>query len=120
MPATLLIVDDHAGFRMFARTLLEAGGLVVVGEAGDGATAIAEAGRLDPDVVLLDVILPDIDGFEVCERLVGGGIDRPAVVLTSSRDAASYRDRLAATAARGFLAKEALSARAILHLAGHR
>jgi DNA-binding NarL/FixJ family response regulator len=119
MAATLLIVDDHAGFRMFARTLLEAGGLVVVGEAGDGATALAEADRLQPDVVLLDVMLPDLDGFEVCALLVGEGAVRPAVVLTSSRDAASYGDRLTATAARGFLAKESLSARAILDLAGH-
>jgi DNA-binding NarL/FixJ family response regulator len=116
---TLLIVDDHAGFRGFARELMQAEGMDVVGEAWDGPSALAEAGRLDPDVVLLDVVLPGLDGFEVCEQLTAGrqGPDgRPAVVLTSSRDVTSYADRLATSAARGFIAKHALSAEAVLAL----
>ena len=115
MATTLLIVDDHAGFRSFARALMEAEGLDVVGEAEDGPSALAEAGRLDPDVVLLDVMLPGLDGFEVCDRLAALAA-RPAVVLTSSRDATSYADRLRRSSARGFVAKHALSASALLSL----
>jgi DNA-binding NarL/FixJ family response regulator len=110
---TLLIVDDHAGFRTFARALMEAEGLDVVGEAQDGPSALVEIARLDPDVVLLDVVLPGLDGFEVCDRLASLSL-RPAVVLTSSRDASSYADRVARSAARGFVAKHALSAEAVL------
>ena len=112
---TLLIVDDHAGFRAFARALLEAEGLDVVGEAGDGPWALAQAARLHPDLVLLDVMLPELDGFEVCDRLAAL-VPGPAVVLTSSRDASSYLDRLALSPARGFLAKQDLSAAALLSL----
>jgi DNA-binding NarL/FixJ family response regulator len=107
--ATLLIVDDHDGFRRFARELLEAGGYVVVGEAADGASAIEAVVALDPEVVLLDVALPDMDGFLVCERLTERNASRPVVVLTSSRDASSFRRRLASSAARGFIAKSDLT-----------
>jgi DNA-binding NarL/FixJ family response regulator len=106
---TLLIVDDHAGFRSFARALLEAEGYVVVGEAGDGASALDAVTALDPEVVLLDIALPDIDGFVVCDRLTERDSRRPAVVLTSSRDASSFRQRLAVSAARGFIPKSDLS-----------
>ena len=112
---TLLIVDDHAGFRSFARALMEAEGLNVVGEAEDGPSAMVEVARLDPDVVLLDVMLPGYDGFEVCDRLAALAT-RTAVVLTSSRDASSYVDRLARSSARGFVTKHALSASAVLSL----
>ncbi|MGW3038280.1 response regulator [Streptomyces sp. NPDC001178] len=76
------------------------------------------AERLDPQIVLLDIVLPDLDGFEVCARLTGGGRQRPAVVLTSSRDATAYRDRLNRSAARGFIPKDRLSGTALLALAG--
>ena len=86
MASTLLIVDDHAGFRAFARALLEAEGFVVVGEAGTGEAALQAALALAPQIVLVDVVLPDLDGFALCARLTEG--DRPPlVVLTSSRDA---------------------------------
>jgi DNA-binding NarL/FixJ family response regulator len=65
----VLIVDDHDGFRSSARALLEAEGFDVVGEAGDAASALAAAARLRPEVVLLDIQLPGIDGFEVAARL---------------------------------------------------
>jgi DNA-binding NarL/FixJ family response regulator len=110
---TLLIVDDHPGFRFFARALLEAQGYLVVGEAGDGASALAGVATHDPDVVLLDVALPDIDGFAVCEALTLRDAGRPVVVLTSSRDASGFRQRLAASAARGFIAKSDLSGDAL-------
>ena len=106
---TLVIVDDHAGFRSFGRARLEADGITVVGEAEDGASAVLLCDRLDPDVVLLDVDLPDFDGFEVCARLASGITGRPAVVLTSSRPAAAYTSQLQATTARGFLPKEEVS-----------
>jgi len=104
----VLIVDDHADFRAFARALLKADGFDVIGEAHDGASALAAARSLKPSLVLLDIQLPDIDGFAVCEALAGDE-DAPAVVLTSSRDASSYRRRLGESSARGFIPKAELS-----------
>jgi DNA-binding NarL/FixJ family response regulator len=112
---TVLIVDDHAGFRVAARTLLEAEGFSVVGEAGDAAQAMSQTARLRPDVVLLDIQLPGQDGFVVAERLAHCP-DPPAVVLISSRDASTYGQRLAGTPARGFLPKRALSGAALAQL----
>jgi DNA-binding NarL/FixJ family response regulator len=108
MAARVLIVDDHPGFRMAARRLLELEGYTVIGEAADGLSALDEVRRLRPDLVLLDIQLPDFDGFEVCERLARAG-DLPAVVLTSSRDPSDYGPCLNRTAALGFLPKAELS-----------
>jgi DNA-binding NarL/FixJ family response regulator len=105
---TVLIVDDHDGFRHKARALLEADGFEVVGEAADGESALVQAVRLNPGCVLLDVQLPDGDGFEVARRLAATA-DPPAVVLTSSRAASGYRRRLADSPALGFLPKSDLS-----------
>ena len=105
---SVLIVDDHEAFRAGARALLEADGFVVVGEAADGRAAIEAMGRLRPEVVLLDVQLPDIDGFAVAERLAAAA-DPPAVILISTRSGHAYRRRLAASPARGFIAKAELS-----------
>ena len=74
---TVLVVDDHQGFRSRARLLLEADGYEVVGEAADGRSALAEARRLRPDLVLLDVQLPDLDGFEVAAQITGRRTRRP-------------------------------------------
>jgi DNA-binding NarL/FixJ family response regulator len=115
MPATVLIVDDHATFRALARRMLEVAGYDVVGEAEDGASALDQASRLRPSLVLLDVQLPDLDGFAVAERLVAWD-DPPAIVLTSTRDASAYRRRLATSPARGFLAKSELTATALAAL----
>jgi CheY-like chemotaxis protein len=108
MAASVLIVDDHPGFRAAARRLLEVEGYVVVGEAEDGMSALQAVRLLRPDFVLLDVQLPDLDGFEVCERLSGDDY-RPAIVLTSSRDPSDYGPCLASAAAAGFLPKAELS-----------
>ena len=108
MSTTVLIVDDHATFRSFARALLQAEGYSVVGEARDGTTALREFRRLRPDVVLLDIQLPDINGFEVARQLAAER-STAAVVLISTRDASEYRRRLAGSVARGFIAKSALS-----------
>jgi DNA-binding NarL/FixJ family response regulator len=110
-PGRIVVVDDHAGFRATVRRLLEADGWEVVGEAADGRSAIGCIAELEPDVVLVDIGLPDIDGFAVADRL--GGPPGPAVVLISSRDAASYGGRIAASRARGFLAKADLDVGAL-------
>jgi CheY-like chemotaxis protein len=114
---TVLVVDDSASFRWFARELLDAEGFLVIGEAETGSAAVEAVDRLDPDVVLLDIALPDIDGFEVCARITRAGGARPAVVLTSSRDAEDFHGRLDACAARGFLPKASLTGAALAALA---
>jgi DNA-binding NarL/FixJ family response regulator len=117
MRRTVLIVDDHAGFRAAARALLEAGGFDVLGEAGDGASALAVVGKLQPEIVLLDVQLPDLDGFAVAERLASDGVPA-AIVLISSRDVSSFRRRLAANPGWSFIPKSELSGEALSAVAG--
>jgi DNA-binding NarL/FixJ family response regulator len=112
---SVLIVDDHEEFRRSARALLEAEGFEVVGEAADGASALIRAARLHPRLVLLDVQLPDLDGFEVAARLADSN-DPPAVILTSTRSPSSYRRRLASTPVLGFIAKADLSREALAAL----
>ena len=114
---TVLIVDDHAAFRASARALLEAEGFDVVGEAADGAGALRAVAILRPAIVLLDIHLPDLDGLAVAEELATIP-DAPAVVLTSSRDAASYGPRVHTVPSRGFIPKSALSGDALAALVG--
>jgi DNA-binding NarL/FixJ family response regulator len=115
MATTVLIVDDHPSFRATARMLLEAEGYDVVGEAPDGHTALECAGRLAPQVVLLDVNLPDLDGFAVASRLTAAGATgaHPQVVLISSRDGSDYGPLVLASGARGFIPKGELSGAAL-------
>ena len=101
-------MDDHPSFRATARVLLEAEGFDVVGEAADGASALTEAGRLRPEVVLLDVQLPDIDGFDVAARLTGNA-NSPVVILVSSRDSSDFGPLVTRSGARGFVPKAELS-----------
>jgi DNA-binding NarL/FixJ family response regulator len=112
MRQTVLIVDDHAAFRESASALLEAEGFEVVGEAADGEEALIEVERLRPEIVLVDIQLPGLDGFDVAERLAGTA-DAPAVILISSRDAAAYGSRVEEAPVRGFLAKRSLSGAAL-------
>jgi DNA-binding NarL/FixJ family response regulator len=109
---SVVIVDDHAGFRRSARRLLEADGFDVVGEAADGASAVLQVRALQPQLVLLDVLLPDVDGFAVAEALAREPIP-PIVILTSSREADDFATRLERTPARGFLHKGELSGAAL-------
>ena len=117
MASSLLLVDDHEEFRRAARRMLESAGFEVVGEAADGREALTLAEALGPDIVLLDVQLPDLDGLEVAERLDNWG-DGPVVVLISSREAAVYGERLARSPARGFLTKAQLSGEALTAMLG--
>jgi DNA-binding NarL/FixJ family response regulator len=105
---TVLVVDDHAEFRAAAVAMLATEGFTVVGEAASGAEAAPVAARLHPDVVLLDIRLPDSDGIAIAEQLAQFP-NAPKVVLVSSRDAATYGARLSRARARGFLAKSQLS-----------
>jgi DNA-binding NarL/FixJ family response regulator len=111
---TVLIVDDHPSFRATARLLLEGDGFEVVGEAADGTSALRLATEAEPEVVLLDVNLPDLDGFTVARRLTAEG--GPDVVLCSSRDARDFGDLIASSGARGFVAKADLSGAAVREL----
>lgn len=106
MPSTVLIVDDHPSFRATARMLLEADGWHVVGEAATGADALTQARALHPHLVLLDVNLPDTDGFAVAAELREG---EAAIVLVSSREARDFGPRVAACGACGFVSKADLS-----------
>jgi DNA-binding NarL/FixJ family response regulator len=108
MAHTVLIVDDHPSFRATARILLEAEGFDVIGEAVDGATAVTETCRLRPEVVLLDVQLPDTDGFHVAETITARP-DAPAVILVSSRDPSDFGPLVSRSGARGFVPKAELS-----------
>jgi DNA-binding NarL/FixJ family response regulator len=115
--ASALVVDDHASFRRFARRLLHAAGFAVVGEAEDGASALAAVRELRPDVVLLDVLLPDTTGFELAERLAADPA-RPVIVLTSSRSASDFGAAIQRSSARAFIAKDDLSPAALVAAAG--
>jgi DNA-binding NarL/FixJ family response regulator len=115
MTPTLLIVDDHPAFRSFTRSLLDDTTFEVTGEAEDGESALDQIARQRPDVVLLDVQLPGIDGFEVAERLAKSE-QPPHVVLTSSRDASDYGERLANSPVDGFIPKRELSSETLAAL----
>jgi len=118
VPKTVVIADDHPSFRASARAILEAEGFEVIGEAEDGASAIAAARDLAPDVLLLDVQLPDLDGFAVCRECGCNGASSPAVVLVSSRDACDYGGLIEQSGARGFIPKAELSGSALSDLLG--
>jgi DNA-binding NarL/FixJ family response regulator len=118
MPRTALIVDDHPSFRASARRMLAADGYDVVLEAPDGAAALAAAQHLHPDLVLLDVRLPDLDGFEVARRLLATSGAKVEIVLVSSHDSTDFGDAVGASGARGFVPKSELSAEAIAAVIG--
>jgi DNA-binding NarL/FixJ family response regulator len=114
---TVLIVDDHPSFRSTARALLEAEGFDVLGEASDGQEAIVAAEALRPDLVLLDVQLPDQTGFDVASTLTANGLC-VSVILVSSRDGSDYGPLVEESGALGFVAKGELSGARIAALLG--
>ena len=117
MPERVLVVDDHMGFRRHVSRLLQEIGREVVGEAGTGKEALSESRRLKPDLVLLDIQLPDLDGFAVATTL-SSEPEPPAVLLVSSRDASDYGPRLHGCGALGFITKADLSAESLVALLG--
>ena len=117
MRPRILIIDDHVGFRRVARAILHSEGFEVVGEAGDGGDALAAVARLRPEIVLLDIHLPDVDGFEVAHRIAAMS-SPPVVVLISSRPIADLRRQVADSPVAGFIAKHELSGPAVAALAG--
>jgi DNA-binding NarL/FixJ family response regulator len=114
MSRRILIVDDHPGFRASARRMLEAGGFEVVGEAGDGTAAVNATRDLAPDLVLLDVQLPDVSGIDLAGPLAANG--GPGVILTSSRPSDQLGPVLDVSGALGFIPKDELSSAAIERL----
>lgn len=108
MSRTVLLVDDDEGFRRWAVAWLRSEGYAVVGEADGARSALSWVRRFRPEVALVDVQLPGIDGFELAEFLQAEP-DPPAVVLISSREATEYADRIAASGAAGFISKEELT-----------
>jgi DNA-binding NarL/FixJ family response regulator len=108
----VLIVDDHPSFRATARALLQSEGYDVVGEAENGVSALRRAKELEPDLVLLDVQLPDFDGFEVAARLTRNG-SKISVVLCSSRDGSDFGPLVSQSGASGFIPKAELSGAAL-------
>jgi len=113
--AAVLIVDDNPRFRSRARRWLEADGYAVVAEAADGASALEAAARHRPNVVLLDIQLPDMNGLSVAERLARGP-HAPDVVLTSTHDVGDFGDGIVRCGARGFLPKAELTGEALAAL----
>jgi DNA-binding NarL/FixJ family response regulator len=115
MAERAIVVDDHAAFRASARRLLELTGYEVVAEAGDGASGLALVRDLEPELVLLDVALPDMSGFDVADALAAGP---SAVVFVSSRDPADLGRRVRESGAVGFIPKDQLSEETIRALVG--
>ena len=115
MAERAIVVDDHAAFRASARRLLELTGYDVVAEAGNGASGLALARNLEPELILLDVALPDMSGFDVADALAAGP---SAVVLVSSRDPADLGRRARESGAIGFISKDQLSEETIRALLG--
>jgi DNA-binding NarL/FixJ family response regulator len=112
MAKTVVIVDDHPSFRSSARMLLESDGFEVVGEAATGEEGVDVALEMRPDLVLLDVNLPDIDGFEVATRITADP-EPPRVILTSSRDSTDFGPLVEKSGALGFVPKSELSGAAL-------
>ena len=119
MARTVVIVDDHADFRAQATELLEAVGYEVVGSCSDGRSALEVISALRPDVVLLDVQLPDLDGFGVLAQ-VGALSEGPTVVLISTREAADYGGRVGRSGAAAFITKAELSAHSLAEAVASR
>lgn len=112
---TVLIVDDHEGYRTFLARMLEGDLLTVCGTAGDGESALDAVRTVEPDLVVLDVQLPGIDGFEVASRIAAYP-RRPAVVLISTRDAEDFGSRIESAPVLGFVPKHEMSVRRLQSL----
>lgn len=108
MPRSVLVVDDDAGFRDLATRILTSWGHAVIGEAGSVAEALAQAAKLRPDVVLVDIGLPDGDGFSLTEQLVAMPWAVRVVLTSSEADRTTWAAAQRAGAV-SFLPKDELS-----------
>jgi DNA-binding NarL/FixJ family response regulator len=111
-----LIVDDNASFLEAAATLLEREGLTVVGVASTTEDALRQARLLQPDVVLVDIMLGSENGLDLARRLAESNC-RATIILVSTQAEADFAELIADTQAAGFVPKSALSAAAIRRLA---
>lgn len=112
MRRSVLVIDDNPAFREALRQLLARGGFVVIAEAENGREGIRQAGAHRPDIAIVDVQLPDIDGFEVAGEIGGLGLN-VQVILTSSLDGADLGALVIDSPAEGFIPKAELSSSAI-------
>lgn len=103
----VLLVDDHAAMRMGFRTILEASDIEVAGEATTGREAVAAVERLDPDVVCMDVQMPDMDGIEATRRILGRSGRAPRILIVTTFDRDDYLFAALDAGASGFLLKNA-------------
>jgi DNA-binding NarL/FixJ family response regulator len=117
VPLSVVVVDEHEGFRRAARAFLELEGFAVVGEAEDGSSALTVTRELRPQLVLLDVALPDASGFDIARQLAA---DRSNVILTSSREHRDLGRRVRESGALGFVPKDQLSGPALRALLERR
>jgi CheY-like chemotaxis protein len=118
MTLRCLVVDDNPSFLDEAAALLEREGLTVAGVASSVEGALRQARELQPDVVLVDIMLGRESGFEVARRLAAAGSGRPAVILTSTLSETDFGELIADAPVAGFVPKSELSALAIGRLAG--
>jgi len=112
----VLLVDDHAEFRAYARGLITSAGFLVIAEAADGSGALRAADLHHPEIVVLDIRLPDMSGLDVARRM-NAGPNPPVVILISSGDRREYEHVAREAGARGFIAKADLTAEALRLLA---
>ena len=102
----VVVADDQALVRTGFRLILDADGIEVVAEATDGAEAVEAVRRTRPDVVLMDIRMPDMDGLEATRRILGGSVDAPRVVMLTTFDLDHYVYAALAAGASGFLLKD--------------
>ena len=101
----VLVVDDHQAFRHALSSALEmVDDIEVAGQAGGGLAACQEAEELDPDVIIMDLSMPDLSGIDAMKRIHERRPDLPVVILTAHADDGTEREALEA-GARGFVAK---------------
>ena len=120
MPARCLIVDDNGSFLEAASVLLERQGMTIAGVASTTADALRQAQILQPDVVLVDLMLGEESGFELARRLLDEGGLAAAVILISTHAEADVADLITGTRAAGFVSKSELSACAIQRILAER